>query len=338
MITPRARILFLLILFFTLTVVLAVFGLVIATIFKLYPESVLSVWIAMPLAVVIGFWVYRWGGSLLLPSLLAIVILYVAVCVGAYFLPISLPAESAVVTWTILLMIYCFIASVLPVWMLLQPRDFINSHQLVVALVLLVTGILVASVSGQASMIDSAPAIAPVASRPIGALPIFPFLFITIACGAVSGFHCLVSSGTSSKQVACETDAQYVGYGAMLLEGALAIIVIIACCAGVGMGKYAKADDGRYVAVAPDAAVEYAAWKQHYKPGTTWDKFGLKETVGAFVEGGANFLQSIGIPLKLGIAMIAVLVACFAATTLDTATRLQRYVVQELAATLHRAR
>ncbi len=81
--------------------------------------------------------------------------------------------------------------------------------------------------------------------RPIDALPILPFLFITIACGAVSGFHCLVSSGTSSKQVARETDAQYVGYGAMLLEGALAVIVILACCAGVGMGKFEKNEDGR---------------------------------------------------------------------------------------------
>ncbi len=231
-------------------------------------------------------------------------------------------------------MIYCFFASVLPVWMLLQPRDFINSHQLVVALLLLVVGILIAGVSGRASMVEAAPMIASQDSLPIGALPIYPFLFITIACGAVSGFHCLVSSGTSSKQVACETDAQYVGYGAMLLEGALAVVVILSCCAGVGMGKYEKNEAGDYAAVAAEAGVPYAAWKQHYKPNTRWVNFGLKETVGAFVEGGGNFLTTIGLPLKLGIAMIAVLVACFAATTLDTATRLQRYVIQELASTL----
>ncbi len=334
LIAPRARLLFLLILFFSLTVVLAIFGLVIATIFRLYPESVLSVWVAMPLAVLIGFWVYRWGGTLLLPSLVGVTVLYLAVIVGAYYLPIALPDKSAIVTWTALLMIYCFFASVLPVWMLLQPRDFINSHQLVIALLLLVLGILVAGLTGQSSMLTSAPIIATQESLPIGAEPIFPFLFITIACGAVSGFHCLVSSGTSSKQVACETDAQYVGYGAMLLEGALAVVVILACCAGVGMGKYQKNAVGEYVAVETDSSITYAAWKQHYKPNMHWSDYRLKETVGAFVEGGANFMTSIGIPLKLGIAVIAVLVACFAATTLDTATRLQRYVIQELAGTL----
>lgn len=334
MIAPRVRVLFLLVLFFTLSVVLAIFGLVIATIFKLYPGSVLSVWVAMPVAVLVGFWVYRWGGSLLLPSLVALAVLYAAVWVGEYYLRIALPDSSAVVTWTALLMVYCFFASVLPVWVLLQPRDFINSHQLIVALILLVVGIVVAGLSGQASLLDSAPALASSESRPVGAPPIFPFLFITIACGAVSGFHCLVSSGTSSKQVSCETDAQYVGYGAMLLEGALAVIVILACCAGVGMGKFTAQPDGSYAAVEVDPTVPYAAWKQHYKPGTSWERFGLKETVGAFVEGGANFLATIGIPLRLGIALIAVLVACFAATTLDTATRLQRYVIQELAGTL----
>ncbi len=333
-ITPRARLLFLLILFFSLTIVLAIFGLVIAIIFQRYPESVLSVWVAMPLAVLIGFWVHRWGGSLLLPSLVGIMVLYGAVVVGAYWLPLSLPADNAVVIWTVALMTYCFVASVLPVWMLLQPRDFINSHQLVVALLLLVLGILVAGVSGKADMFASAPAIAAKDSLPIGALPLLPFLFITIACGAVSGFHCLVSSGTSSKQIACETDAQYVGYGAMLLEGALAVIVILACCAGVGMGKFEKDEAGVYAPVAAEANIEYAAWRQHYKRDIRWDEFKLQDKIGAFIEGGANFLSSLGIPLKMGIALIAVLVACFAATTLDTATRLQRYVIQELGSTL----
>jgi carbon starvation protein len=99
---------------------------------------------------------------------------------------------------------------------------------------LLVLGLAVAGFTGATDLQASAPAIAEIA--PSGAPPIMPFLFITIACGAVSGFHCVVSSGTSSKQISCETDAQYVGYGAMLLEGALAVIVILACCAGLGMG------------------------------------------------------------------------------------------------------
>ncbi|MEC9005177.1 MAG: carbon starvation protein A [Planctomycetota bacterium] len=323
LISGRARVLFLLILFAALTVVLAIFGLVIAVIFKLYPAAVLSVWIEIPIAVAIGFWVYRRGGGLLIPSIAALSLLYVAIYIGVYYLPITLPVNNPVVVWTLILMTYCFIASVLPVWTLLQPRDYINSHQLMVALALLVAGILVATSTGQADLVSSAPAIAQ--QMPAGAPPIWPFLFITIACGAVSGFHCLVSSGTSSKQVSTETDAQYVGYGAMLLEGALAVIVILACCAGVGMGVE-QADGSTLTGI--------QAWHTKYDASGSWAGFGLGQKVGAFVDGGANFISTLGIPLKLAVGIIAVLVASFAATTLDTATRLQRYVVQELASTL----
>ncbi|QDS97862.1 carbon starvation CstA family protein [Adhaeretor mobilis] len=351
-ISPRAKVLFLTVLFLALTIVLAIFGLVIAKIFEIYPQSVLSVWIAMPLAVAIGFW-YRRGGSLLWPSVIALVVLYAAVYIGAEHLPLTLPAEwskqlasatgldaswfNPVVLWTTLLMIYCFIASVLPVWVLLQPRDYINSHQLFVALVLLIAGLGVAALTGQADLQASTPAIAK--EIPADAPPIFPFLFVTIACGAVSGFHCLVSSGTTSKQIAREPDAQYVAVGGMLLEGALAVLVILACCAGLGMGV--EGAEGRLTG--------RAAWESKYQSkitevtaadGTTstvggWANHRLGQKVGAFVDGGANFLSAIGIPLKYSLAVIAVLVACFAATTLDTATRLQRYVIQELGASLH---
>ena len=325
LISPRARMMFLLILALALTVVLAIFGLVIATIFKLYPESVLSVWIEIPIAVAVGFWVYRKGGGLLVPSLVALGLLYLGIYVGVYYLPISLPVGNPVVVWTLVLMTYCFIASVLPVWTLLQPRDFINSHQLMVALALLVGGLLIASVTGKADLVASAPMVAE--QPPAGAPPIMPFLFITIACGAISGFHCLVSSGTSSKQVATETDAQYVGYGAMLLEGALAVIVILACCAGVGMGVSNGAAEGEML-------TGLDAWHTKYDPNGSWATFGLGQKVGAFVDGGANFVSSLGIARELAVGIIAVLVASFAATTLDTATRLQRYVLQELTATL----
>ena len=362
-IAPRTKILFLLILFFALSIVLAIFGLVIATIFAIYPESVLPVWISMPIAIVIGVRVYKYGGGLLVPSIIALLLIYVSVYIGAYYLPIDITQwgiSNPVIFWTILLLIYCFIASVMPVWVLLQPRDFINSHQLIVALILLASGLVIASLTGQAQL-SSAPAIAK--DIPADAPPIWPFLFITIACGAVSGFHCLVSSGTTSKQVANEVDAQYVGYGGMLLEGALAVVVILACCAGVGMGQLERTASGDYVykpeaATGADSATEgdaaatgsseagivhgREAWLAYY-PATRmvngeskggWSTQGLDKKVGAFIDGGANFLTSVGIPLKLAASLIAVLVACFAATTLDTATRLQRYVIQELAGTV----
>ncbi len=342
MIAPRAKLLFLLILLFALTIVLAIFGLVIASIFKIYPESVIPVWLSLPVAVLVGIWVYRRRGGLLVPSLLALGILYFGIYVGAYWLPITLPAAwgNPVVIWTIVLLIYCFVASVLPVWLLLQPRDFVNSHQLVVALLILVAGLAVAGLSGKADIMRDTPAVVAKEKIPVDAPPIMPFLFITVACGAISGFHCLVSSGTSSKQVACETDAQYVGYGSMLLESALAVIVILACCAGVGMGKFdrVKAETSSGYDYAPtmvngEQLAGAEAWETRYDPSQGWSSFGLGDKVGAFIEGGANFIAAVGLPLKLAIGIMAVLVASFAATTLDTATRLQRYVIQELAAT-----
>jgi len=246
---------------------------------------------------------------------------------------------------------YCAIASVLPVWLLLQPRDYVNSHQLFVALFLLVAGLMVASFTGKADLVASTPAVTQ--TLPKGTPPIWPFLFITIACGAISGFHCLVSSGTSSKQLSCETDALSIGYGSMLLEAALAVVVILACCAGVGMGKFEKMSvalgDGtsriEYQAVVDPVTNQPIskrdAWRKTYQLGKdesgkemTWVSFNLRSKIGAFIEGGANFLSVIGIPLQLGIGIIAVLVASFAATTLDSATRLQRYVIQELGGSL----
>lgn len=350
-ISPRTRLLFLFALFFALTVVLAIFGLVIAIIFKQYPESVLAVWVSLPIAVVFGIMMRRGSTQLLPMSIISLTLIYFAVYVGAYHLPISLPVSNPVVGWTIILLIYCAIASVLPVWLLLQPRDYVNSHQLFVALFLLVTGLMIASFTGKADIVASTPAITE--TLPKGTPPIWPFLFITIACGAISGFHCLVSSGTSSKQLSCETDALSIGYGSMLLEGALAVVVILACCAGVGMGKFEKVtvDNANgtsrveYQAVVDQATnqplTKREAWRKTYQFGktesgaeATWASFNLSSKIGAFVEGGANFLSMIGIPLQLGIGIIAVLVACFAATTLDSATRLQRYVIQELGGTL----
>lgn len=346
-ITPRAKLLFLLILFFALLIVLAIFGLVIASIFALYPSSVLPVWISMPLAIGVGIWVYRYNQSIVLPSLIGLAIVYAAIWLGAYHVELRLPFDksTSILVWTGILFIYCFAASVLPVWLLLQPRDFINSHQLLLALILLLGGLAAASLTGQADLFASTPARATAAELPKGAPPIWPFLFITIACGAVSGFHCLVSSGTSSKQIERETDAQYVGYGAMLLEGGLAVIVIMACCAGIGMGaleKVPSADGSRQWQVLTKVDADGVrvpvtgreAWQTKYNPDSSWGDFGLGAKVGAFVEGGAMFLSSVGVPLQMGITIIAVLVASFAATTLDTATRLQRYVIQELGATL----
>lgn len=349
LLNPRVRLVFFFILIFTLVIVVGIFGLVIAAIFTMYPETVMTVWFQLPLAIGIGYWVYKKNGGLLIPSVIVLSIMYGLIYVGAYRFPIALKPIAAlgslgtpVVIWTVLLLIYCYFASVLPVWMLLQPRDFINSMQLALALVFLVGGVLVTGLSGRADLAAVAPAIN--LTIPADAPPVWPFLFITIACGACSGFHSMVSSGTSSKQLACEPHAQFVGYGAMLMEGVLAVLVIVACTAGVAMGKFDRQIDlehpAGYAYVAHleegtgDQLTGGAAWRARYPTDGKWADFTLAQQVRSFVEGGANLLSSIKIPLKMGIGIMAVLLACFAATTLDTATRLARYVVQELGAEL----
>jgi carbon starvation protein len=224
---------------------------------------------------------------------------------------LGIPATG---TWTIILLLYAFVASVLPVTVLLQPRDFINAYQLVIAMLLLTVGVLFAAFSGNLTIV--APAFQ---AAPAEAPPLWPFLFITIACGAISGFHALVSSGTSAKQVRRESDSLFVGYGSMLVEGALATLVIIAVAAGIGMG-YTGAN-GEYLS-------GVAAWTQQYSSWAAASGMGSKIT--AFVDGASNMITTIGVPREIAVVIMGVFVASFAGTTLDTATRIQRYVVTEL--------
>ncbi len=330
-ITPRVRLLFLFILFLALTIVLAIFGLVIAAVFRQYPAAIFPCVVQIPIAVAIGIWLHRRGVKLIVPSLIALAIMYATVIYGDRGWLHDFNAELAswsMMAWVTVLLAYSYVASVLPVWTLLQPRDYINSLQLLTALGLVVAGLVTAAFVGGAPPAPEAARppleiVAPLVEwAPEGAPAIFPFLFITIACGAISGFHCLVSSGTSSKQLRCETDAQLVGYGSMLTEGFLATIVILSCCAGLGLGLAA---DGAVL-------VGEAAWAKQYSSWGAANALGAK--VGGFVDGAANFLKAFGIPGGAAVALMGVLVASFAGTTLDTACRLQRYVIQELAGVL----
>ena len=331
-ISPRVRVLFLLILFMALTIVLAIFGLVIASVFKVYPASIMPCLIQIPLAVLIGVFIHRKGGNILWASIVSLVLMYCSVYYGDsgwlaamnhYLMQLPL------MTWVSVLLVYSYVASVLPVWTLLQPRDYINSLQLLSTLALIMVGLVVAGVFHGAPIDGIRPELAiaaPALEQNFGLkqLPmIFPFLFITIACGAISGFHCLVSSGTSSKQLRCETDARFVGYGSMLTEGFLAVLVILACVAGVGLGI---SDNQGGTLLGADA------WDSRYAGWSAMSGLGAK--VGAFVDGSANFLKAIGISGVFATALMGVFVASFAATTLDSACRLQRYVVQELAVSL----
>ncbi|MCF8120183.1 MAG: carbon starvation protein A, partial [Deltaproteobacteria bacterium] len=320
-INNRTKIFFFLIVFLELWIVIAIFGLVIAIVFAIYPQSVLAVWVEVPIAIYLGYLIYKKGKSPLLWSIVALAVMYFFVFLGpwAQFKMPTIAGIPATGVWTIILLAYAFIASTLPVTTLLQPRDFINSHQLVVAMALLILGVLAASFWGNLEIV--APA---VQMAPSQAPSMWPFLFITIACGAISGFHSLVSSGTSAKQVRDETDSLFVGYGSMLMEGALATLVIIAVAAGIGMGYTPKGGTETLTGV--------AAWTTHY---SSWAAAaGLGSKVSAFVDGSANMIVVLGIPKVFALAIMGVFVASFAGTTLDTATRIQRYVIAELAGDL----
>jgi carbon starvation protein len=315
-INNRTKIFFFLIVFLELWIVIAVFGLVIAVIFNMYPQSVIPVWLELPIAVYLGYLIYKKGASVMTWSIIAVITMYVTVVIGAY-IPLKMPAIAGIPptgVWSIILLTYAFIASTLPVTTLLQPRDFINSHQLVVAMSLLILGVIVASMGGRLELV--APA---VQAAPAQAPSMWPFLFITIACGAISGFHSLVSSGTSAKQVRSEEDALFVGYGSMLMEGTLSTLVIIAVAAGIGMG---------YATQSGEVLTGVAAWTTHY---SSWAAAaGLGSKISAFVDGAANMIAALGMPKAIGLTIMGVFVASFAGTTLDTATRIQRYVVAEL--------
>ena len=313
LISNRIRFMFLLIMFIANLMVITVFILIIAILFDMYPSSVLPVWSEVPIAILLGYFIYKKKFNHIILSLLALLLLFVFVIIGAY-LPVRMPEIAGLnplVIWAIILFIYAYVVSILPVTTLLQPRDYINSHQLFVVLFLLVIGVIIAHPPIIAPAIDTAPK---------GAPPIIPFLFIIIACGAISGFHSLVSSGTSSKQCEKETDALAIGYGGMIMEGTLSILVIIAVSAGLGLGLETK--DGSILTGSMAFSTHYSSWAS---------AAGLGAKLKAFVVGSSNLMGSYGIPPKISITIMGVFLVSFAATTLDSATRIQRYIVRELA-------
>lgn len=293
----RARSLFMIVIFLVLLMVNAVFGVVIANLLINNPGSVIPVWGAIAVALVIGQAIYRFKWNLPLVSLVGVIALYSLIYIGPQY-PVSLPEStfgfSASASWILLLFAYAAIASLLPVWVLLQPRDYINGLQLFVGLALLYAAVFIAGPQVVAPMINT--------EVPVGTPSLFPLLFVTIACGAISGFHGIVASGTTSKQLNKETDARLVGYGGAFGEGALALAAIIAASAGFA---------------------SLADWKEIY---SSFGAGGLK----AFVDGGGNILHAgTGISPEVSATMLTVMAALFAGTTMDTGLRLQRYIFQE---------
>lgn len=293
----RGRNLFLVVIFLVLLMVNAAFAVVISNLLVGTPTSVIPTWGAIVVALLIGQAVYRYKWNLAVVSVVGVVALYSLILVGDRF-PVVLPETvlglPANAFWIVVLFVYAGIASVLPVWMLLQPRDYINGLQLFIALGILYGAVLISAPTVVAPAFNN--------SVPEGTPGIVPLLFVTIACGAISGFHGIVASGTSSKQLDKEPDARFVGYFGAVGEGLLALGAIIATTAGFRT---------------------LADWEAVYSA------FG-QGGVAAFVQGGASVVNSgLGIPPSLSATILATMAVLFAATTMDTGIRLQRFVVQE---------
>jgi len=280
---PRAKVLFFFVIFFELWIVIAIFAMIMGILFNMYPSAVFPVWMEIPIAIMLSYMVFKKGKSLQI--------------------------------WIVIMMVYIYFASTLPVQTLLQPRDYINAHELLVAMGLVTLGGLVALFRAPTHLSFVAPV---VNLHPEGAPPMWPLLFVTIACGAISGFHSLVGSGTSSKQIDKETDSQLVGYGGMVAEGMLAMIVLLAVAAGFG-------------ARSANVPAGMAIWSEHYAAWATAAGLGAK--IGAFVTGAVNMMSYVFGQSKYMIGLMTtimgVFVVSFAGTSLDTATRAQRYVFQE---------
>ena len=305
-INKRIRIMFLCFVMCLTWLVLAVFAMAISKLFTIYPSSVLPVNIEIIIALIMGYIIYRKKMHSFVPSLIALFILYMFIYLGTIY-PINLNVSNPQNIWIIFLFIYSGIASMLPVWLLLQPRDYINSHQLVVGLGLIYTSI----------FIFQPEITAPALNLSSGGPPIIPFLFVTIACGAISGFHGLVSSGTTSKQINKEKDARMIGYGSMLGEGSLALATIIASVAGIALVTNCEINGVFH---------QHLTWDSYYD---SWEN-AAKNKFMAFVLGGGALLEKLGLSTELARTLISVLIISFAATTLDTATRIQRMIINEL--------
>lgn len=300
----RAKAVFSLFLWAAMVLIVAVFGVVGALTLVKAPQMVIPTFTLILIAVIFGWAVYQKGLSLFWGTILAVSANLVFIIIG-YYNPIPLPQEgllglSPVMFWFIILMLYAAIASILPVHVLLQPRDYIATFKLYAVLILGVLGILFIHPSIKAPVFTF--------TMTEGG-PIWPMLFVIVACGAISGFHSLVAGGTTSKQLAKESDGRAIGYGAMLIEGLLAVITLVI----VGGGLYWILPQGMDAARFSFHEINQKGWIVTF--GT-----GFGNIVG-------EMLPFVGFSLASMIAMIAL--KTFILTTLDTATRITRFIVQE---------
>lgn len=314
--------------FLTIILVVAVFALVVAIVFNAFPQVTTASFVYIALAFIFGVYLYQLNGPFIPGTILFVGGVFAGVWLGIEFpfalFPGDYPAGTAVLfsgggewipgaaelgvntaAWVPIIMLYGALASALPVWVLLQPRDYLSSFLLYTGvgggILAIIVGTIFAS-SSQPLVVDSS---IPMFHGFWGAegllVPLFPILFITIACGTISGFHSLVSSGTTSKQLNKESDARLIGYGGMLGEGLLAALALST------------------LAVAGFAADAAAG--------------GIGGALPNFATGGGIILTSFGIPTSVGAPFMALVLVSFLLTSTDTAVRLGRYMMEEIVGT-----
>lgn len=307
--------------FLTIILVVAVFALVVAIVFNAYPQAATASLIYIGLAVLLGAWLYQFDLPFIAGTAIFVSLMFVGVWVGIQYplalVPGDYPAQTIVLlgsqpswlpaagafgantaAWIPIVLIYGAIASALPVWTLLQPRDYLSSFLLYTGVGGALLAVIVGTVLGTANQpltTNLAPFYGFIGQN--GA-PLFPLLFITIACGTISGFHSLVSSGTTAKQISRESDARAIGYGGMLGEGLLATVALVTVAL-----------------VAPDVGG------------------GIGLALPTFATGGGILLTSFGIPTSFGAPFMALVLVSFLLTSTDTAVRLGRYMMEEIIGT-----
>jgi carbon starvation protein len=297
-VTRRARTLFSVFILIALVLVLAVFSVLTAGTFLQAPEIVLPSWGILPVAAAVGYFLYhgRSGRApLALVTVLGLAAVLALLALGHAF-PTPVPRVGGLdpaTFWVLALLLYCAAASVLPVQYVLQPRDYLSSYVLFATIGVGFTGALV---SGPALQADAFRGLDPADWAAAG--PLWPMLFVTIACGAISGFHSVVSSGTTCKQLGSEAHACRIGYGAMLTESLVATLVVVAVGAGLSAARHAE------LLRSPGGAIA------------------------AFGEGYGSLTS--GLLGGYGTTFAIMALNFFILTTLDTATRLGRYLLEEL--------
>jgi carbon starvation protein len=289
----RSRILLAAFLWLSLVLVVAVFAAVTAKTLVDEPRIVLPTFGLIPVAILVGLMLYRWKINSWISTLTGLGLLLALLLLGAY-VPIVWDSMNG---WILILLAYAYVASITPVNLILQPRDYLSTFILFFGMGLGYLGLLLTHPTIQAPVFLSSQS---------SQGPLWPMLFVLIACGAISGFHSMIASGTTSKQLDNERDARKVGYGAMILEGALAVLALLCVTAGLRWSP---------------EGIGTAPVYPHLLQGGNW--------IGTF---GAGYGQLVAplLGVSLGTLIAITTLNAFVMTTLDSATRIARYITEEL--------